>query len=423
VLCALLASASAAAAQTPAAPGAGAVATTGVLPLRRLVAESALVVEGVVARTDSLDDDKLRIYHLAVERTVTGDAGATEVAIVEMRGATSRPGLLADGVRAVVLLRPAPTLSYLTQHLPAGPHFSLTSGRDGIVPIADADERRVVDRVLAEGVRIGALTDEADAKAGRRALAFEELESAHPRLAADGLVELRLLDDVVTLGADEVAALERVLRTPAVAAPTRSGLIQLAGERRWTDALPALRRAEVDSPQVLQAVLTARARLGAPAGADELAPYLRSKDGDVRAAAVRALATLPEPAVAELGRLATADTDVDVRVAAIEALGTTKRPAAVTTLSQTFAEPTREVRQASGRALLAIGGPAASDALIGLALRGGDADVRKYAALLLVVSNGRESHAVQRLLASNPSGEVREVVEHGLRFEHMHEHD
>ena len=56
------------------------------------------------------------------------------------------------------------------------------------------------------------------------------------------------------------------------------------------------------------------------------------------------------------------------------------------------------------------------------ALHGGDADTRKYAALLLVVSAGKDSPPVRRLMASNPSGEVREVVEHGLQWQHSHQH-
>ena len=113
---------------------------------------------------------------------------------------------------------------------------------------------------------------------------------------------------------------------------------------------------------------------------------------------------------------------VDVRVAAFEALGATKQAAAIPTLSQTFGASQREVRQASGRALLAIGGDAANDAFVKLALHGDDAETRKYAAVLLLVSTGRDSPAMQRLMASNPSGEVRDVVEHGLQWQHSHQH-
>jgi hypothetical protein len=408
---------------TAPAPSSGAAPTTGVLALRQLAAESTLVVEGVVARTESLDEDRLRVYRLGVDRTLKGAAGGAEVAVVELRSTASRPGLLADGVRAIVLLRPAPSLSYLNQHLPAGTHFALTGGRDGVLALSGDADRQAVDRALAEAMRIATLTDAAESAATRRTLAFGELASGHPRLAADALVELRGLGGVTSLAPDELAALGRTLGSREVAGPVRAGLARLAGERPWKEALPALRSAVADGPEVLHALLTARAQLGEPATKAELESYLRAKDPAIRTAAIRALATLPDAGIGDLGRFATQDGDVDVRVAAIEALGAAGRPEAVPTLSKTFAEPSRALKQASARALLAIGGPAASDALTGLALRGQDPDTRKYAALLLVVSTGRDSAAVKKLMDANPSGEVRKVVEHGLEFPHSHQHD
>jgi HEAT repeat protein len=407
--------------QPTAAPH-GVTATTGVVPLHQLAAQATLVVAGVVASTDSVDDDHLRVYHLRVDATLMGTLDGTEARIVDVRGASARPSLLPDGMRAVVLLRPAPPLSYLAEHLPDTPRYALTGGRDGIVPIANDAEWKTVETTLAEAMRIGTLTDESEARRARRALAFAELASAQPRLADDALVELRRLDDVTSLTPEEAEILSRSLAGHGIGRPTRVGLIRLIGDRAWKDALPALRGADIDAPEVLDAVLAARGKLGAPAAKGELQGFLASKDPAVRSAAIRALAALPTPAVGELGRFATSDTDVGVRVAAIEALGTTRQAAAVPTLSQTFAEPRREVRQASGRALLTIGGGAASDAFVNLALHGGDADTRKYAALLLVVSTGKDSPPVQRLLASNPSGEVRDVVEHGLQWQHSHQH-
>jgi HEAT repeat protein len=398
------------------------VPTTGVLALRQLVAESTWVAEGVVARTDSLDEDRLRVYHLTVARTIKGEAGGPEAAIIEMRGGSSRPGLLADGTRAIVLLRPAPPLSYLTQHLPEGTHLALTGGRDGVIALANDADRRVVDHAIGEAIRIAAMTDPTESEAARRALAFAELETGHPRLAGDALVELRALGAVKTLTPEEVATLGRALGTRTIDSTTRTGLVQLAGQRPWAEAVPVLRTAVADSPNVLHALLTARARLGAPASKAELEAYLEAKDPAMRAAAIRALAGQEEPPIEQLGRFATGDGEVEVRVAAIEALGMTRRADAVPVLSKTFAESSRAVKQASARALLAIGGPATSEALTGLALRGADPDTRKYAALLLVMSTGRDSPAVQRLLASNPSGEVRKVIEHGLEFTHSHKH-
>ena len=73
--------------------------------------------------------------------------------------------------------------------------------------------------------------------------------------------------------------------------------------------------------------------------------------------------------------------------------------------------------------MLALGGDAADQSFIDLALRGKSVDTQRYAALLLVVLRGRDSPAVRRLLASQPNAEVRDVIEHGLQFQHMHEHE
>jgi HEAT repeat protein len=398
----------------------GAVPTTGLLALREIAADSTLVADGVVTHADSLDDDRLRVHHLRVDRTTRGTADGDALRIIEMRGAATRPPLLADGARVLLLLRPAPALSYLTQHLPPGAHWALAGGRDGIVPLASDDERRVVDETLAEGARIGSLDDKTAARTARRALAFRELGTLHPRLAADALVELRRLDEVTHLAPDEITAFGRVLATRAISPVTRTGLAQLAGERGWKEAVPALRAAETETSPLFDAVLVARARLGAPPDREELTRYLGAKDATMRAAALRALAATSDPAIGEIGHYATADPDVEVRVAAIDALGSTKKSAAVPTLSRTLTTSDRAVRQASGRALLAIGGPAANDAFVDLALHGNDAETRSYAALLLVLSNGRDSAPVQKLLAANPSGEVRNVIEHGLQWNHMH---
>jgi HEAT repeat protein len=290
-----------------------------------------------------------------------------------------------------------------------------------VIIAADDAERRIVDHTIGEAIRIAALTDPAEAEVARRTLAFAELDTTHPRLAGDALVELRALDAVKTLTPEEVATLGRALGTRTIAASTRTGLVQLAGERPWKEAVPVLRDAVADSPDVLHALLTARARLGAPASKAELESYLKAKDPAVRGAAIRALASQEDPPIEQLGRFATDDTEVEVRVAAIEALGMTRRADAVPVLSKTFAETSRPVKQASARAFLAIGGPASNEALTGLALRGTDPDTRKYAALILVISTGgRDSAPVQRLMASNPSGEVRNVIEHGIEFTHSH---
>jgi hypothetical protein len=89
-------------------------------------------------------------------------------------------------------------------------------------------------------------------------------------------------------------------------------------------------------------------------------------------------------------------------------------------LARTFDVRTRELQQASGRALLKLGGTAAADTLFELALHGATAETQSYAALLLIASRGRDDATVRRLEASNPSPEVRDLLEHGLEFNHTH---
>jgi HEAT repeat protein len=397
-----------------------AVATTGVRPLRVLAAHATVIALASITRTESYDDDRLRLYRLHVERTIRGRLDAPEPGVVEIRGGTMRPGVLSDGERAILLLEPAPSMSYLAEHLAGQPTWSLAGGRDGVLLVANEAEVDAVEHVLAEGVRIAGLGD-AEARVATRRLAFTELGGPSPRLAADAVVELRRLQDLVPLATDERDALARALRDRRIDPVTRISLIALLGERRAVEAIPALTAAAAGTPAVLDALMTARARLGAPAGRSELAPLLASKDPATRAAAIHALARLDDPAaLAEVGRYATTDTDRTTRLAAVEALGESNRPAAIPYLVRTFAEPERELMQKSARALLAIDDPKVDDALVDLATREGSPQTQTYAALILVVSRGRDSPAVRRLEASNPPPAVRKLLDHGLEFLDKH---
>jgi HEAT repeat protein len=396
------------------------VATTGVRPLRVLAAQATVIALANVTRAESYDDDRLRLYRLRVERVIRGRLDVAEPGVAEIRGSSMRPGLLTEGERAIVLLEPAPRLSYLSEHLPGQAAWSLVGGRDGVLLVASAAEVDAVERALAEGVRIAGF-EEAEARAAARRLAFTELGGPSPRLAVDAVVELRRLHELEPLSPEEREAIARGLRDRRIDPTTRIGLIDLLADRRAVEAMPALTAAAADTPAVLEALLRARARLGAPAGRGEIAPYLASKDPATRAAAVRALALLDDPAALdEVGRYATTGTDRAMRLAAVEALGESKRPAAIPYLVRTFADPERELMQKSGRALLAIDGPAVDDALVDLAIRGGSPETQAYAAVLLLVARGRDSPPVRRIEASNPSPAVQKLLEHGLEFRDKH---
>ena len=393
-------------------PSTGIVATTGAVPLRTLAGDAKAVVVGEVTKTESYDEDRLRVYHLHVARVLRGRFDDADARVVDVRGTSQRAPLLADGARAVVFLQPAPDLTYLTQQLPAGRHVVAIGGRDGVVPVLNDADVDVVDQIIA-----------ARTPAARRRLAFIGLRGANARLANDALLELRAEEALSPLTDEERDIVQKVLGDTRVPAMARIGLLGLLGEREVREALPAVLAAETDTPAVLDAVLGARSRLAAPVGREELAPYLGSKDAGVRAAALRALARLDDPAaLAELDRHATGDPELAVRVAAIEALGETKRASAVPVLAKTFGANEREVKQASAQALVAVGGPAVDDALVSLALRGDSTDTQTYAALLLVTMHGRDSEAVRRIEAGGPSPEVTQLLQHGLEFRHSHVH-
>jgi HEAT repeat protein len=220
-----------------------------------------------------------------------------------------------------------------------------------------------------------------------------------------------------------VDGLGRALRDPRVEPTTRIGLMRLVAERGWREALPALGTALTDSPPTLDAALAARTALGTPPTRADLRPYLDEKDPKLRAVAARALARLDDPqALGDVGGLARSDPDPKVREAAVEALGKSGKPAAIPVLRETFASNERAIRQASARALIDMPGPVGDQALVELALQGATSEVQSYAALVLLVTRGRDSEAVRRLEKSNPSPAVRKLLEHGIRFTDQHDH-
>jgi HEAT repeat protein len=396
------------------------VSTAGSRPLRLLAAGASAVIAADVARSESYDEDRLRVHRLHVERVLRGRLDDVEAGVVEIRGTSRRPPLLTEGEHGVFLLHLAPSASYVDQQLGAGAWFAVVGGRDGVIPVDSDAELATVERILDAGAAL----EPPDDKAGRRRLAFDELASGNARLVADALVELRALPEIGGLADDERKALTKVFTDVRVPATVRIGLMQLLGEKKVADALPALTAATADTPDVLDAILAARTALGSPPTRAEIVKYLDSQVPGIRAAAVRALARLDDPAALDqVGFYATSDREVAVRHAAIEALGASGRPAAVPILTRTFESAERDIKQTSARALLQIGGPAADNALVDLALHGGSTETQTYAALLLLMSRGREDPAVRRLATSNPSPEVRALLEHGLEFNHTHLHN
>jgi len=416
VLAAALTAAVPAAAEDPASTA----VTSAVRPLRQLAAEASVIALAVATRTEVFDEGRLHVHRLHVERVLRGRLDEPEPGVVDVRGDSKRPPLFADGERMIVLLRPSAPLSYLKEHLPPGlTPFTPVAGRVGVLPVGGAAEVDAIERALTDGAAL-----RPEDEAGRRRLAFAELAGPSSALAGDAVAELRLLPQLAPFAPSEVGILSRTLANQRIDRHTRVDLLGLIGQRGDTTAQPALAATAVDAPPVLDALLAARSRLGSPASRAELDRYLSGRDAALRTAAIRGLAYVPEPgAVTELGRYATTDPDLAVRTAAIEALGQSHKADALSVLAKTFADPAREVKQKSAQAIVEIGGPAADATLTELALQGDSIDSKKYAALLLLVTHGRDDPVVKGLLASNPSPEVRHLLEHGVEFHDSHKHE
>ena len=105
-------------------------------------------------------------------RTLEGHADGAEVAVLELRGATTRPGLLPGRDARRPPAAAAARSPYLAQQLPTPDvRYVLAGGRDGIVPIANDAEAEVVRTTLAEALRIARITDETEAHTADRACA------------------------------------------------------------------------------------------------------------------------------------------------------------------------------------------------------------------------------------------------------------
>jgi hypothetical protein len=393
-------------------------------PLRVLADEATAVATVDVARTEVFDEGRLHAYRLHVVRVLRGRLDDAEPAVVDIRADPKGRPLLDDGTRVVVFLKPAPAYSYLTAHLPAGlTPFVLVAGREGLVPVGGDAGREPVERAIEQGMAVAGMAEN-DALVARRRLAFSELAGANGRLLADGVAELGLLPALTPVSSEEMATLTRVLADPRIDPQARIGLAGVLADRGATACVPALAGAATDTPAVLDAILAARARLGALPTRAELDVLLGRDDAGVRAAAVRALAKLDDPAaIADVGHYATTDQDPAVRGAAVDALGETHRASVLPVLEHTFQDTSRDVMQRSARAMIAIGGRDADDTLTGIALHASAPDIRRYAALILIVTHGRNDPVVQQLAASNPSPEVRAVLDHPLEFNHMHVKD
>jgi HEAT repeat protein len=127
-------------------------------------------------------------------------------------------------------------------------------------------------------------------------------------------------------------------------------------------ALSGALAAETD-PRVREALLTSLARIGSPAAAQALIPYVRSDDASVRTGALDALSTMPAGVAGSLAGLL-ADPDPDVRLLACELARSLPGPEPAAALCALIdRDPAANVCAAAIEVLAEVGGPEALPAL------------------------------------------------------------
>ncbi|HYB98373.1 MAG TPA: HEAT repeat domain-containing protein [Candidatus Limnocylindrales bacterium] len=384
--------------------------------LRQLASQAPLIATVRAGALQEREQGRIRVYPLTVERVVHGERlPFSQILLVELRGASTRPPLLVDAGRAVVLLRPLPQVSYLREHVTEAHAYEAVGGRDGVVPFAGSEQ----------GIEVAASilrAREARTPQQIRNHAFSQLASSNGRLVEDAVQELAAMPALDALTQREHATLAIQLSNTSIPGQTRVLLMEALSRGSDRRLASLLAGAFTETARLLEAALRARARLGAPAGANELNVHLGSPDVGVRAAAVRTLAVSGHPyATAILADAIAEHEPRQVRLAAIDALGEMQDASALGALAAGFESDDRGIKQASARAILAKG-DAADDALIELALRGTSKETRTYAAMLLLTRRPRTHPSVQRLASSRPSPDVLEVLEKGMQDTHAHEH-
>lgn len=384
--------------------------------LRELAGTARAIALVRVRGIEHRDGGRIRLYDLAVERTVTGAIDTGGIRVVELRVGTSRAPLLDEGERGMLLLQPMARVSYFLAQIREPDVWQASGGTGGVVRYHDDAEAdrlvRVIERVRA-----------AHTPAEIRASALEEVASGSDRLIGDGAEELRRLPALGGLSESEMKIVSTVMLDPAQSVQTRVVLIDVLGASGDRSASPVLAAIAVENPRVTEASLRARAELGAPASAGELDGLMASAQSAARAAVLRALPASRHPrTLAILSQEVAPDRPREVRLAAIDALGETRSNDALPPLATTFESDERPVRQASARAILRIGGAASDDALVTLALHGASHETRIYAAMLLATRYSSKSEPIVRLASSSPPADVVEVLEKGLQDSHGHHH-
>jgi hypothetical protein len=390
--------------------------------LAQLLRQASLVVTGDVTGVLAYDSGRITVAHVHASRVLKGDAGGSEVLVVERHDMPSSTDLLKAGEHAVVFLAPAARTSSLKAALPAGTYYEIVGTRAGVLSSHSATDAQEAAGIVARlAAAAGTPVPAAARRAAARKLVFDEIAARHPQVVADGVDGLGGIPDLATtLSAQERQRLEGALGRTDLPNWVRVALVRAVADCRLTVLVPVLRRLPDATPELQRAAWDALIRLGASPSADDLKPALESPDPAVRAEAVHSLVSATgAAAIPEATKLALNDSDQTVRVAALDALGESRLPEALPSLEQAFASPEPAVRQAAGRAIYTIGGRPAAESFARLAF---DAppDAQKYAVVLLFVSGvSRDDPLVERIRTTHPDASIRRIAAEGLD---VHEH-
>jgi HEAT repeats len=353
-----------------------------------------------------------------VRRTLKGDAGP-EVTAIEMRDFPSVPAIFTANAHGVAFLEPARMNSYLTRTLPQGHYVQLDGGRTGWIAAGSAGE---ADEVAAIIARLVAASREPPADPGARAaaaraLTLDEIAARPPALVEDGAAGLAGIPDLAaTLTPAEQARLEAALARTDLPARVRAALVRVVGTSHLRQLAPTLAHLREPAPEVLAAAWEALVALDAAPQAADFEPYLTSREGAVRGAAVRGL--IHATGVAGIPRataMALDDPDPAVRRAAVEALGDGRHVEALPSLERVYVAGPNDLRLAAGRMIFAIGGRPAAESFARLAFAA-PPDAQKHAvALLLSLGLPQDDELVAHIRETHPDPEIRDYIEHGLK--------
>lgn len=359
-----------------------------------------------VVATSPRDGGRILVHTIEFDRVVAGrDPGDFDAILVEVAGPASRALFPHVGVRAVALLSILNGSPYLRSQVGERYAFEAVGGHDGVF-VVEHDEAACEVINIVEGAK------EATKALEVRGVAFAQLRSSVPRLVENGALELANNGPIGTCSLLEQSTIAATLANAELSEQTRGTLMHAVGVSGAPALAAALEQASTETPRLLRAALHARVQIGQPPSPEELDAHLRSTDLRCRAAAVSVLGASHHPRAAALLEQAIGPmAPREVRLAAIDALENLGGGQALELLSRTFEADDRSTTQASARAILAIGGEAADETLLRLALEGNCAETRLHAATVLVTTHPATHAVIERLMSSDVSPEILAMLD------------